>query len=179
MVTPAPFPFILILQLCFSSSRRGLPIYDQLAVVTYQAVNVRKHKQSYSSHEGGNPHRLERKNIVSGYYLSLTHGYADLGPNHGGHQLPGVDIDHGEGEGDVELPDHGEADCPPGVSFDWDKHAGDTGESSYHHCAEQDPPPTPLIHKVPPDEIWWNLHSGTESNIIWRFNSVFDSHCLW
>ena len=61
MVTPAPFPFILILQLYFSWSGRGLPIYDQLAVVTYQAVNVRKHKQSYSSHEGGNPHRLERK----------------------------------------------------------------------------------------------------------------------
>ena len=51
----------------FLCERRGLPISDQLAVVTYQAVNVRKHKQSYSSHEGGDPHRLqkeERGNMV-------------------------------------------------------------------------------------------------------------------
>ena len=82
-----------------------------------------------------------------------THDVTDLGPDHGGHQLPRVHVDHGERQRDVELPDHGEADCPPGVGVDRDKHAGDAGESSYHHRAEQDPPPTPLIHKVPPDEI--------------------------
>lgn len=152
MVTPAPFPFILIQQLCFSASGRGPPIYDQLAVVTYQAVNVRKHKQSYSSHEGGDPHRLQKEEINIGI-LSSTPCDADLRPDHGGHELPGVDVDHGEREGDVELSDHGEADCPPGVGVDRDKHAGNAGESSDHHSAEEDPPPTPLVHKVPTNEI--------------------------
>ena len=38
-----------------------------------------------------------------------------LGPDHGGHQLARVHVDDGEGERDVELADHGEADSPPGV----------------------------------------------------------------
>ena len=84
---------------------------------------------------------------------SSSHCDADLRSDHGGHKLPGVDVDHGERKGDVELSDHGESDCPPGVGVDWDKHAGNAGESSDHHRAEEDPPPTPLVHKVPTNEV--------------------------
>ena len=45
----------------------------------------------------------------------LKKNLSHLRSHHGGHQLPSVDVDDGEGEGDVELAHHGQADGPPGV----------------------------------------------------------------
>ena len=39
----------------------------------------------------------------------------DLGPDHGGHQLPRVHVDDGERQRDVELSDHGQANGPPRI----------------------------------------------------------------
>ena len=111
---------------------------------------------------------------MSGYLCHLISD-ADLGPDHGGHQLPGVHVDHGEGEGDVELPDHSKTDCPPGVGVDRNKDAGDAREASNHHRAEQDPPPPPLVHEIPTNEIGGDFNSGTENNfyMILRLSSSF------
>ena len=44
---------------------------------------------------------------------------SNLRSHYGGHQLPRIDVDDGEGESDVELADHGQADSPPGVRAFW------------------------------------------------------------
>ena len=55
-----------------------------------------------------------------------------------------------------------------GWSLSWaepthgDEDAGDAGQASDHHRHEQDPPPAPLVHAVPPDKVWWHLHSRAE-----------------
>ena len=90
----------------------------------------------------------------------------DLRSHHCRHQLPGIDVDDCEGESDVELPDHGEADGPPGVSVNWDKDAGDAGEATDHHRPEENPPPAPLVHDVPANEVGGNLYGRAGEEML-------------
>ena len=41
----------------------------------------------------------------------------DLGPDHGGHQLPRVHVYDGERQRNVKLADHGQANGPPRISI--------------------------------------------------------------
>ena len=57
------------------------------------------------------------KEIVQTITITITRTMfgTDLGPDHGGHQLPRVHVDHGERQRDVELSDHGQANGPPRI----------------------------------------------------------------
>ena len=59
----------------------------------YQTVDVWEDEEADPRHEGGDSH--------------------GLAPDDGGHELAGVDVDHGKGGGDLELAHHGERHCRP------------------------------------------------------------------